>query len=372
MSEHVPGDRVARAERKRKRVAAARDPSSSAKKRTVHCVHPSLYKTVSPEMSIEPRKPGNPRVKRKTKRGAKMFAVGGNSEPARSEKREDFNAGDSSQMDRPYATHIYDYLQRMEVDPKRRPLPDYMEKVQTDVSANMRGVLVDWLVEVADEYKLLPETLYLAISYIDRFLSTNTLRRQRLQLLGVASMFIASKYEEITPPHLEDFCYVTDNTYTKNEVIKMEHDVLKCLNFEVSNPTVKIFLRRLHGVAQEGHQTSDEKLECLSYYLAELSLLDYACVKFLPSMVAASVIFLARYMIYPEVQPWNSALQQYSGYSPNDMNECVRLLHELCRGRRGGSLCAVREKYKQHKFRCVANIASPPEIPPFHFEDVRR
>ncbi|GKC29522.1 G2/mitotic-specific cyclin C13-1-like protein, partial [Tanacetum coccineum] len=78
---------------------------------------------------------------------------------------------------------------KMEV--KRRPLPDYIEKVQKDVSVNMRGVLVDWLVEVSEEYNLLAESLYLTISYIDRYLSLNVLNRQRLQLLGVYSMLIA-------------------------------------------------------------------------------------------------------------------------------------------------------------------------------------
>lgn len=78
------------------------------------------------------------------------------------------------------------------MEPKRRPLPDYLEKVQKDVTANMRGVLVDWLVEVAEEYKLCSETLFLSISYIDRFLSSNAVTRQRLQLLGVSSMLIAS------------------------------------------------------------------------------------------------------------------------------------------------------------------------------------
>lgn len=68
----------------------------------------------------------------------------------------------------------------------------YIEKVQKDVSANMRGILVDWLVEVAEEYKLLTDTLYLSVSYIDRFLSTNKVTRHKLQLVGVASMFIAS------------------------------------------------------------------------------------------------------------------------------------------------------------------------------------
>ena len=78
------------------------------------------------------------------------------------------------------------------MDPKRRPLPDYIEKVQKDVSPNMRGILVDWLVEVAEEYKLVSDTLYLTVSYVDRFLSFNVLSRQRLQLLGVSAMLIAS------------------------------------------------------------------------------------------------------------------------------------------------------------------------------------
>ncbi|PKI45906.1 hypothetical protein CRG98_033705 [Punica granatum] len=107
----------------------------------------------------------------------------------------------------------------------------------------MRAVLVDWLVEVAAEYKLLPDTLYLSISHIDRFLSLNALPRHKLQLLGVSSMLISSKYEEISGPHVEDFCYITDNTYTREEVVKMEADILKALKFEVGNPTIKTFLR---------------------------------------------------------------------------------------------------------------------------------
>ncbi|KAJ9674296.1 hypothetical protein PVL29_023695 [Vitis rotundifolia] len=211
---------------------------------------------------------------------------------------------DDPQMCGPYATDIYEYLHRMEMEPKRRPLNDYIEKVQKDVSHNMRGILVDWLVEVAEEYKLVSDTLYLTISYIDRFLSSNALNRQKLQLLGVSSMLIAAKYEEISPPHVEDFCYITDNTYTKEEVVKMEADILKSLNFEMGNPTIKTFLRRFTRIAQENYKTPNLQLEFLGYYLAELSLLDYGCVKFLPSMVAASVIFLSRFTLRPKMHPW--------------------------------------------------------------------
>lgn len=79
-----------------------------------------------------------------------------------------------------------------QVQAKRRPAADYIERVQVDVTPNMRGILVDWLVEVAEEYKLVSDTLYLTVSYIDRFLSANSLNRQKLQLLGVSAMLIAS------------------------------------------------------------------------------------------------------------------------------------------------------------------------------------
>lgn len=123
-------------------------------------------------------------------------------------------------------------------------------------------------------------------------------------------------------------------------------------------------------------QTSDLQFEFLSCYLAELSLVDYNCVKFLPSLVAASVVYLARFMLSPKTHPWvmihlcrcciwyltwmqltkscgiylqNSALHQLTRYKPAELKECVLNIHDLYLSRRGGSLQAVREKYKQHK-----------------------
>ncbi len=66
---------------------------------------------------------------------------------------------------------------------KRRPSTYYMEAVQSDVNPMMRSILVDWLVEVAQEYKLTSDTLFLSIAYIDRFLSINDVKRNQLQLV---------------------------------------------------------------------------------------------------------------------------------------------------------------------------------------------
>ncbi|KAF3443535.1 hypothetical protein FNV43_RR13221 [Rhamnella rubrinervis] len=251
---------------------------------------------------------------------------------------------DPPQMCSPYASDIYQYLRNMEVDPMRRPLPDYMEKIQKDVNANMRGSL---------------------------FLSVIALNRKSLQLLGVSSMLIASKYEEISPPEVKDFCNVTEYTYSNDEIIKMEAEILKTLKFEMGNPTIQTFLRKFTGVALQFYKVPNLQLEFLCYYLADLSLLDYKFVRFLPSLVAASVVLLAVFLIQPKMDPWCPILQECSGYKASDLKECVLAIHDLYLGRRGGSLHAIREKYNRDKFKSVATMPSPPEIPISCFGEIK-
>ncbi|KAI3925837.1 hypothetical protein MKX01_003396 [Papaver californicum] len=276
---------------------------------------------------------------------------------------------DDPQMCVPYVSDICQYLHSMETEKKRRPKPDYIEKVQIDVTMTMRGILVDWLVEVAEEYKVVSETLYLAVSYVDRYLSSKSIHRHKLQLLGVTCMFIASKYEEISPPDLADFCYITDHTYSKEDIIKMESDILNSLKFEMGNPTTKTFLSRFAMVAQNNAK-SKMVLENLGCYLAELSLLDYECIKFLPSMIAASVVFLSRFTIQPSAHPWSATLQSCSGYSAGDLKDCVLALQQVQLSKRCGSLSAIRDKYRQGKFNSVSKLISVAEIPLSYFKDV--
>lgn len=113
---------------------------------------------------------------------------------------------------------------------------------QPDITHAMRTILVDWLSEVCEEYKLQSETFCLAISYIDRFLSFMSVVRAKLQLVGTAAMLIAAKYEEIYPPDVAEFVYITDDTYVKKQVLQMEKLILKVLSFDLSIPTVVVFV----------------------------------------------------------------------------------------------------------------------------------
>uniref|UniRef100_A0A5B7B9R0 Putative cyclin-A1-1-like n=1 Tax=Davidia involucrata TaxID=16924 RepID=A0A5B7B9R0_DAVIN len=265
------------------------------------------------------------------------------------------------------ACDIYKHLRASEA--KKRPSTDFMERAQKDINPSMRAILIDWLVEVAEEYRLVPDTLYLTVNYIDRYLSGNVMDRQRLQLLGVASMMVAAKYEEICAPQVEEFCYITDNTYFKEEVLQMESAVLNYLKFEMTAPTVKCFLRRFVRAAQGVSEAPSFQLECLANYIAELSLLEYSMLCFAPSLIAASAIFLAKYMLFPSKRPWNSTLRHYTLYQPSDLCDCVKALHSLCCNSTNSSLPAIREKYSQHKYKFVAKKYCPPSIPSEFFQN---
>merc|ERR1712187_143131 len=115
---------------------------------------------------------------------------------------------------------------------------DYVPKgligdVQADVNGKMRSILVDWLIEVHMKYRLRPETLFLTINIIDRYLAKTQVQRRRLQLVGVVAMLIASKFEEVRPPQIADFCYITDNAYTKKDIVNLECSMLATLEFKV-------------------------------------------------------------------------------------------------------------------------------------------
>lgn len=250
-----------------------------------------------------------------------------------------------------YAEEIYTYLREAEL--RNRPKPGYMKK-QPDITNSMRSILVDWLVEVAEEYKLHRETLFLAVNYIDRFLSHMSVNRGKLQLVGAASMFLAGKYEEIYPPDVAEFVYITDDTYTAQQVIRMEHLVLKVLSFDVAVPTTNWFCDRfLKGC------DADAKTEHLTMYLAELTLVECEpYLKYAPSQLAATSLCLANYTLGKDA--WPSSLESQTGYSLSQLAESLKHLYKTFCNAPSHPQQAIREKYRAPKFHQVSLI-SPPE-----------
>lgn len=251
-----------------------------------------------------------------------------------------------------YAREIIVHLKQLEQ--VNRPKSSYL-KQQQDITSTMRSILVDWLVEVSEEYKLHTETLYLAVNYTDRFLSKMSVLRGKLQLLGTAAMYIAAKYEEIFPPDVAEFVYITDDTYTKQQVLRMEHLILKVLNFHMNAPTANCFL--LHFLR---YCKSDAKTEHLSRYLAELTLVEAEpFLEYVPSEVASSALYLSMYTLGKK---WTSETSALTGYTPAQLEKCIRDMHKCWQNAPAHPQQAIQEKYKQERYSYVSTIEAPMHV----------
>lgn len=223
-------------------------------------------------------------------------------------------------------------------------------KQQEDIHEKMRSILIDWLVDVHYKFKLVPETLYLTVNLIDRYLEKEQVSRQNLQLIGVTSMLIASKYEEIYAPIVKDFVYITDNAYTKEEILHMEMKMLHTLDFEINFTSSYRFLERFIKVAKV-----EPILHHLSRYFLELSLVNYHMLKYKPSLLAAASLYLAMKMAKVQ-SPWTSEMETFSSYKESEIRPCAKDLFLLFSNSKNSSTQAVRKKFSHSKFGEVAKI----------------
>lgn len=215
-----------------------------------------------------------------------------------------------------YVHEIFDYMKELEIS--TMPNPDYMSS-QGELEWKMRGILVDWLLEVHTRFRLLPETLFLAVNIIDRFLSCKVVQLDRLQLVGVTAMFIASKYEEVLSPHVQNFVHVADDGFTESEILSAERFVLASLDYDLSYPNPMNFLRRISKADNYDIQT-----RTLGKYLLEIGCLDHRFLKYPPSHVAAAAMYLARLAL--DRGPWDATLSKYAGYTEHEIEPVFKLM----------------------------------------------
>lgn len=168
------------------------------------------------------------------------------------------------------------------------PKADYMT-IQSEIEWSMRTVVMDWLIEVHSKFRLLPETLFIATNLVDRFLSIRVVSVEKLQLVGITALFVASKYEEVVCPALAHFLNMADGGYDIPEMLKAERYLLSSLDFDMSFPNPLHFLRRISKA--DGY---DIQTRTVSKYLIEICCLDEKLIQYPPSMLAAAAMYLAR------------------------------------------------------------------------------
>ncbi|XP_057983415.1 G2/mitotic-specific cyclin S13-7-like [Malania oleifera] len=243
-----------------------------------------------------------------------------------------------------YVEDIYKFYKTVENESQ---VHDYMDS-QPEINERMRAILVDWLVEVHHQFGLMPETLYLTINIVDRFLSIKTVSRRELQLIGIGAMLMASKYEEIWAPEVNDFVCIADRAYSHEQVLIMEKDILGKLEWTLTVPTPYVFLVRFIKASMP-----DKEMENTVYFFAELGLMHYATIMYCPSMVAASAVYAARCTLNKSPL-WNDTLKLHTGFSEPQLTDCAKLLVSFHSMAAVNKLKVVYRKYSSPERGAVA------------------
>jgi hypothetical protein len=204
--------------------------------------------------------------------------------------------------------------------PLLRPLSS-----QVDINGKMRALLVDWLFDVRRKFKLRYETLYAALSLLDRYLSIVTVRKSQLQECGCAALMLASTLEETYPPEARDYVHVSDNSFEAEALKTHSWRIAAALQFNLWSPNPLHFLRRYSKASR--NSTAEHNLA--KYYCQSATLNYHRLVSaYLPSKLAASSILLARLAQTESTKskPWSRTLAHYTGYTIADLADCVATL----------------------------------------------
>ena len=248
-----------------------------------------------------------------------------------------------------YLNEIYSNLLLDEKELNYKPKIGYM-KLQNDINEQMRAILIDWLIEVHYRFRLKSETLYQTVWIIDTYLSMFPIIRARLQLLGIASLLISCKSQEIYYPQLNELIDITDGAYIKEELIEMETHILKVLSFNIVSPTSNDFFNIIAKAFN-----FDNRQYFLGKYFLESSLIDYQMIKYSSSVIAVSCAYIVMKFF---------GINNYKCLYSNDVikencpqkviKEAAREICFLVKNLSQSTLKAVKDKYSLPIFLNVA------------------
>ncbi|KAK4048840.1 hypothetical protein OIO90_005648 [Microbotryomycetes sp. JL221] len=206
-----------------------------------------------------------------------------------------------------HSTADRDMQALLEVD-YREDVKAYMYEMETKTLASvelidqqpelqwyMRAYVVDFLIEIHQQHRLRPETLYLALNIVDRYVSRRIVFKKHYQLVGCAALWIAAKFEDAKDrvPTVPELCQMCDGAYDESAFIQMEGHVLSTINWVVGHPTSEAWLR----LACTTGPVEDQRTQHVARFLMEITLFTRDYIPFKPSELAHASLLLARFML---------------------------------------------------------------------------
>ena len=250
-----------------------------------------------------------------------------------------------------YSQDIYDYLILDEKNANLKIKRNYMEN-QNEINQVMRSILIDWIIEVHNRFHFKSKTLFQTAYIIDLYLSYENIEKKNFQLLGIGSLLIACKENEIYVPNPQQFIEVTDFAYQKNDLLKMEKKIMYVTKFEILIPTAEEF----YSIISKKFNFTERQYELGNYFL-DSSLVDYDLLKYQPSTIGVACAYIV--MKYFQI---NGYRELYSSKMTNvdfpqkTIKDCARDLCRFVKNLSNSTLTAAKVKYSSVEHGNVAAI----------------
>ncbi|XP_048752199.2 G2/mitotic-specific cyclin-B-like [Ostrea edulis] len=242
-----------------------------------------------------------------------------------------------------YAEDIYEYLQYLE---RRFIYPENFLNNNGEVTPQMRSILTDWFIQVQVHQELSQQTLHLTVELVDRFLTYQKIPLNTFQLVGITCLLIAAKYHERFAPEVQTLCYLTDNTYNKEQVLRMERQILRAIDFDLSVVDVTVFMDKILQIESD----LAKEMRQLTKYILDLTLISDEFVYSVPSLMASSAICLARKILVPDNNSWTLGLSYFSRYAEKDLIPCMKKMVTLLIKAPDCKFQGARVKYSTDSF----------------------
>lgn len=251
-----------------------------------------------------------------------------------------------------YCDEIYDNLLKEEQNfIVSKQLNSLYMKNQTEINAEMRAILVNWIIEVHEKFKYKESTLFLCIMLIDRYLSKNVIKRVNFQLVGIASLYISCKHEEVNLPNPRDFLFITENAYSFEELYQMEYDILKTVNFEVLVPNSLEFFLLL---SKKYNLTTKE--DFFGKYLITSVLLDYGLIKYPQSLISKAALSIILKNGNKEGSKIDKLYLLNENNEQYDIRDCMKDIAFLIEKLGVSEYVSAKNKYGKEKYENASSI----------------
>lgn len=255
-----------------------------------------------------------------------------------------------------YAQGIFDYYRHREVHFRVRK---YLHK-HPEVDVKTRAILIDWMVEIQETFELNHETLYNAVKLTDMYLcKTKNVDKNTIQKLACVAIFIAAKYDERSPPLVDDLIYLSGDRFSRDELLAMERELFATVGYDLGSPLSYRYLRRFGRVCRV-----DMKTLTMGRFILETSLMVYEYAMVSQSRLAAAAFVLAMRMLDKNNEyEWNPVLEKYSGFTGEEVMPLVEHMNHILHFSKDkwAQLTSVRQKYSHEVFFHVASIPMLPD-----------